>query len=206
MIGTRFSLLLAVLPRSPSSRPCIPRISKYLGTRVSPVRKGFSRRIRSPQLKSQIIKETEEEENERIGKEGKGLCSKKTNLNTGVRLGLALPLWSTLFRSSFLSFVLMFSSFLFDFSNGLLPLHTGWRGREERRAEREIHRKESEGWKGGMQRWKRVVVISSFGREQIIKHFLKPISALMYVCVRVYVCLTVTTDYFSLTWNTESNV
>lgn len=63
----------------------------------------------------------------------------------------------------------------------------------EGRRRREIEREESEGWNGGMQRWKRAVVISSFGGEQIIKHFLKPISALMYVCVRarLHMCVCV---------------
>lgn len=108
---------------------------------------------------------------------GKGIFSKKGNGKPTGRLRSALPQWCT--HSLFLFFFLSFSSFPSDFSNVYHRMEGGGWGV----CGKEIERKKSEGWKGGMQRWKRVVVISSFGRGQIIKHFLKPISALMYVCV-----------------------
>lgn len=209
MIGTRFPLLLAVLSSSPPRRHQQDIYSQYfqyiwqLGRWILSMWEGFSKRI-SPLLL--CLRERRKHKREREER-GKALLSKKGNGKPTGRLRSAPPQWCThafitpLFPKFFLYYVCFgfkfFHSSIWLFQRSDTTAHRMEGGKREvwrREADRE---KEIGGVeRGGMQRWKRVVVISSFGREQIIKHFLKPISALMYVCVCV--CATVTTTSLSL--------
>lgn len=174
-----------------TSRVCIPGCSYFFGHLVMwelTVAAWLSRRIGSPLLS--LTEEKTDEGEKRAWEEREGSSSLKgENVKPIGGLNSSTMMYTVLFFSVSFWF---FPPCHLTFPVPGYPPTTGRRGGREVRRRGGDRKKSERLWKEsgkrGMQRWKRVVVISSFGGEQIIKHFLKPISALMYICEYVCVC------------------